>query len=385
MNNKFYILAPIIAFVSVFIFSLTLFPSVQPQPKNLPIAIVNEDEGVTIPGQAELNLGENLLEMMQQNTAGEDEPAVKWIQVDSKEVVLQGLDEKQYYAALVIPADFSVKQSSLRTPAPTNPALEIYINQGMNAAAATMTTQLLNTMVDTMNTNVRTQILEGFAAQNVQLTVDQAAAIAVPIEKIVKQVNAPGSKSAGGNMALSLFQPLWIGSLATAVVLFFAAKKNPVDTRQRRLMQRLLQIKLAVLAAFIVGFGLPWLADAMVGFHIPEYMPTALFLTITALAFITMILAVLSLIGLPGIAIFVLLLFFGAPLLSFAPEMLSDFYHNWVYSWLPMRFMVDGLREIFFFGTGVTWGNTQVLVWIMIVSIIVIVLSALIPKKQVEE
>lgn len=95
MNNKFYILAPIIAFVAVFIFSLTLFPSVQPQPKNLPIAIVNEDEGVTIPGQAELNLGENLLEMMQQNTAGEDEPAVKWIQVDSKEVVLQGLDEKQ--------------------------------------------------------------------------------------------------------------------------------------------------------------------------------------------------------------------------------------------------------------------------------------------------
>lgn len=278
-----------------------------------------------------------------------------------------------------------MKQSSLRTPAPTNPALEIYINQGMNAAAATMTTQLLNTMVDTMNTNVRTQILEGFAAQNVQLTVDQAAAIAVPIEKIVKQVNAPGPKSAGGNMALSLFQPLWIGSLATAVVLFFAAKKNPVDTRQRRLMQHLLQIKLAVLAAFIVGFGLPWLADAMVGFHIPEYMPTALFLTITALAFITMILAVLSLIGLPGIAIFVLLLFFGAPLLSFAPEMLSDFYHNWVYSWLPMRFMVDGLREIFFFGTGVTWGNTQVLVWIMIVSIIVIVLSALIPKKQVEE
>lgn len=50
-----------------------------------------------------------------------------------------------------------------------------------------------------------------------------------------------------------------------------------------------------------------------------------------------------------------------------------------------MPFMVDGLREIFFFGTGVTWGNTQVLVWIMIVSIIVIVLSALIPKKQVEE
>lgn len=387
VKNKFFILAPIAAIVAVFIFSLTLFPSVQPQPKNLPIAIVNEDEGVTIPGQGEMNLGNTMLEMMQQNAvaaSGDDEPAVKWIQVESKDAVLKGLDDKDYYAALVIPADYSVQQSSLATPAPTNPALEIYINQGMNTVAATMATQLLNTMVDTMNTNVRTQLLAGFAAQNMSLTAEQVAAIAVPIEKIVTTVNAPGPNSASGNMPLSLFQPLWIGSLAAAVILFFAAKKHPVDTTQRRFMQRLIQLGVAVIAAFIIGFGLPWLADAMVGFDIPEYMPTALFLTITTLAFIAMILAVLSVIGFPGIAIFVLLLFFGAPLLSFAPEMLSGFYQDFVYSWLPMRFMIEGLREIFFFGTGVTWANTQVLVWIMIVSILVILLSAFMPKKQAE-
>ncbi len=63
-----------------------------------------------------------------------------------------------------------------------------------------------------------------------------------------------------------------------------------------------------------------------------------------------MISAVLSLVGLKGIGVFALLLFFWAPLLSLAPEMLSPFYQDWVYAWLPMRFMIEGLREIFFFG-----------------------------------
>ncbi|TKI21135.1 phage infection protein, partial [Bacillus cereus] len=61
------------------------------------------------------------------------------------------------------------------------------------------------------------------------------------------------------------------------------------------------------------------------------------------------------------------------PLLSLAPEMLSPFYQDWVYSWLPMKFMIEGLREIFFFGKGLSWNTpVTVLVWIGIVSMVTI-------------
>ena len=100
------------------------------------------------------------------------------------------------------------------------------------------------------------------------------------------------------------------------------------------------------------GFGLTWIADGMVGLNISNFTDTALFLSITSFSFFLMISAVLSLVGLKGIGLFALLLFFGAPLLSLAPEMLSPFYQDWVYSWLPMKFMIEGLREIFFFGKG---------------------------------
>ena len=96
----------------------------------------------------------------------------------------------------------------------------------------------------------------------------------------------------------------------------------------------------------------------MVGVNIPDYMDTALFLAISSFAFFLMITAVLWVVGFKGIALFVLMLFFGAPLLALPSEMMSPFYHDWIYSWLPMRFMVEGLRELFFFRNGLTWNTS---------------------------
>lgn len=51
----------------LFYFSLTLFPTVQPQPKNLPIAIVNEDQGVEIPDQPKMNMGQTIVDNMKRH------------------------------------------------------------------------------------------------------------------------------------------------------------------------------------------------------------------------------------------------------------------------------------------------------------------------------
>ncbi len=91
-----------------------------------------------------------------------------------------------------------------------------------------------------------------------------------------------------------------------------------------------------------------------------------------------MILVALSLSGIKGIAVFALMLFFGAPLLALDPEMMSAFYQDWVYSWLPMRFMIEGLCELFFFGKGLTWSSSlSSLVWIGVGSMIFILASVL--------
>ncbi|QWG45605.1 DUF3533 domain-containing protein [Bacillus mycoides] len=376
-KNKLLLLSPVVALLVVFIFSLTLFPTVQPKPKNLPIAIVNEDQGVEIPNQAKMNMGQTIVDTIKKTSKSDEEPAVKWVEVKNKESVQTGLNNQEYYAALVIPKDFSVKQASLRTPQPSSPEIEILINQGMNTAASTMAGQMLNGVVDNMNNNVRTQLLEGFKAKGTTLTTDQVSKLVTPITKKVTNVNEIGKNSANGNSPISLFQPLWIASLASAAIIFIAISKMPVGTRKENFVLKLKQILAGAIAAPVIGFGLTWIADGMVGLNISNFRDTALFLSITSFSFFLMIAAVLSLVGLKGIGLFALLLFFGAPLLSLAPEMLSPFYQDWIYSWLPMKFMIEGLREIFFFGKGLSWSTpVTVLVWIGVVSMVIILVTA---------
>ncbi|MBK5447115.1 DUF3533 domain-containing protein [Bacillus sp. TH22] len=377
-KNKLLLLSPVIALLVVFIFSLTLFPTVQPKPKNLPIAIVNEDQGVEIPNQTKMNMGKTIVDNMKKTSKSEEDPAVKWVEVQNKEAVQKGLNNQEYYAALVIPKDFSTKQASLRTPQPSSPEVEIFINQGMNTAASTMAGQMLNAIVDNMNNTVRTQLLEGLKAKGATLTADQVSNVVTPITKKVTNVNEIGKNSANGNSPMSLFQPLWIASLASAAIIFIAISKTQVGTRKENFVLKLKQIVTGAIATLVIGFGLTWIADGMVGLNIPNFTDTALFLSITSFCFFLMISAVLSLVGLKGIGLFALLLFFGAPLLALAPEMMSPFYQDWVYAWLPMRFMIEGLREIFFFGKGLAWNTPlTVLVWIGVVSMVIILGTAL--------
>ncbi|MCM3094338.1 MULTISPECIES: YhgE/Pip domain-containing protein [unclassified Cytobacillus] len=379
-KNKLLLAAPIIALAIIFIFSLTLFPSVQPQPKNLPIAIVNEDDGVEVPNQPNLNMGKTIIEMIQKNSGSADgeDPAVKWVKVKTAEEAQKGMDHQKYYAALVIPKDFSVKQASFKTAAPSSPEIQIYINQGMNTAASTMAGQLLNGIVDNMNNNIRKELFDGAEKQGATLTAKQAASLAAPITKKVTNVNEIGTNSANGNSPVSLFQPLWIGSLASAAILFLAVSKLPIANRKENLRAKAVQVLMAAMISLVIGFGLTWLAEGMVGFNIPDFLDTALFLAVTSFSFILMILAVLSFVGIKGIPVFALLLFFGAPLLALAPEMMSPIYREWIYSWLPMRFMIEGLRELFFFGKGLTWSSPlSALVWIGAVSLAIILASAL--------
>lgn len=386
-NNKLAVLSPIIALLVVFIFSLTLFPSVKVQPKNLPIAIANEDQGIVIPDQAKLNLGQTIVDNIQKASSSVtgEEPAVKWVQVSSLEEVQKGIDNQEYYAALVIPADFSVKQASLSSPVPVSPEVQILINQGMNAAASTVAGQILNGVVDNINITVRTQILQGFTSKGASLTVEQASSLATPIIKKVSNVHETGTSSANGNSPVSLFQPLWMASLAGSAIILLAVRKTKTASRQAAFNLKLIQIAMGAVVAVFTGFGLTWLAEHMVGLQIPQFMDTALFLSIACFSFFLMISAVMSVVGLKGIALFTLMLFFGAPLLALAPEMMPSFYRDWVHPWLPMRFMVDGLRRIFFFGEGLSWNSAlSTLTWIGLGGIAVILASALKPQTAQE-
>ncbi|MBO2946166.1 DUF3533 domain-containing protein [Paenibacillus sp. F411] len=386
-KNKVGLIVPVVALLVIFVFSLTLFPSAKVQPVQLPVALVNEDEGFQLPNQPEMNMGSTMVEMIEQMTSANpaQAEAFRWIEVGSEEEVKEGLDDQEYYAALVIPGDFSQKQASLRTEQPAASEIIIYINQGMNPAASTLAGQALGGIVDKMNVSVREQLLSGFDAQNALLTAKQASLLASPIQKQVINVNETGTQSANGNAPVSLLQPLWMASIASAAILYIALRKAQARTLNERLLSKVYQIGITAAAGIGVGFGLTWLARDMVGFAIPQYTDTAWFLTIAFISFCLLQTAVVSWLGLQGISIFALMLFFGIPLMTLAPELMSSFYREWIYSWLPMRFLVEGLRELFFFDQGLSWSQISVLTWIGLASAGVIMLSVYKPLAAADQ
>ncbi|WP_138494413.1 YhgE/Pip domain-containing protein [Paenibacillus pinistramenti] len=377
-KNKLVAALPVIVLAIVFVFSLTAIPSINPAAKNLPVAIVNEDAGLSS-GQ---NMGSLIVSNIQSATdAISEQPPIKWVKVGSEEAAKAGLNSQDYYAALVIPKDYSANQASLASPEPVSPEITIYVNQGMNMTAANMSQQILTQMVSGLNEKIRAQLIAAFDQQGGTLTTKQAAALASPIASKVIPVNPVGANSANGNAPVTLFQPLWMGSLIGSVIFLLAKNKMKSAGRADKLRANGLQVVWGAFLALVTGFGLTWFADSW-GLSIPDFLDVALFLSIAYFAFFLMISAVFSWIGFGGMGIFVLFLFFGAPLLSFAPELLSPFYRDWVMSWLPMRFMVDGLREIFFFGGGLKMNHpTSVLMWIGIVSLLVLLASSLKPSK----
>ncbi len=263
-------------------------------------------------------MGETIVSNIQPETSAnqDGESAIKWIEAGSEAEAKTGLDNQEYYAALVIPEDFSEKQASLKTPDPSSPRMQIYINQGMNASASSVAGQMLNQAVNGINEKLRAELLAAIGHQGGPLSTKQIAALTSPIVSEIINVNAAGAHSANGNSPVLMLQPLWMASLIGNVIFLLAKNKLNYVNRKDRIRANIVQVFWGALIALAAGFSFTWFARSW-GVHIAHFMDTAIFLAIAYLAFFLMIAAVFSWIGLKGMIVFVLFLFFGAPLLSY--------------------------------------------------------------------
>ena len=96
------------------------------------VAVANEDSGAELLG-IDVNVGDTINESLKANDS------IGWRFVDSKEEALEGVYAGDYYAALVIPEDFSMNVMSFVTGDITNPKLLYYENEKKNAIAPKIT------------------------------------------------------------------------------------------------------------------------------------------------------------------------------------------------------------------------------------------------------
>ncbi len=124
----------------------------------LQFAVCNLDEGYTYK-QIKIDAGKQLTDALKAN------PKMGWDFVDEKEAV-DGVDSGKYYAAVVIPKDFSKNLASLTTGDFVQSKLEYYVNEKKNAVAPKITNsgitaienEMKSTYVNTVTTILATML-----------------------------------------------------------------------------------------------------------------------------------------------------------------------------------------------------------------------------------
>ena len=362
------LLAAVAVIMSIFI--STQIPVVNPKITDLPLAIVNQDKNETTTA---------MVEKLKENSTLSEKVSIKWVEVDSKDQALEKMNNGEYYGALVIPENYTKSLATLATPNPQFPEYTVVVNQGKNSQLSTQVTQILTQIANKSGDAVSSQIIKRAEASNQPLPAKVVENLMNPVKVNVENINTTGEFSSAPGV---FFSPIWISSLLGSILLFFLGRSESKSTKERTL-QKSAQLGILGLLSVTVGFLAPQLVNWILGVSVDNNTLTATFLSIAAFAFMSLIFGTISWLGIGGAPLFVLLLFFGLPLLSLAPEMLNSFYTEWVLPWLPMRMLYDGVKNILFFGQGLWNSATKELVYVAIVGI-ALVLTSIFKKEKVK-
>ena len=111
---------------------------------NIPIAVVNKDQGATIIGE-DINMGNNISNSLKENNS------MKWVFTDEASAI-KSVEESSIYGAIIIPENFSQKLTTiLNSTNPEKPTFDFYINDKKNPIAPIIVSKAAGAIQDSVN------------------------------------------------------------------------------------------------------------------------------------------------------------------------------------------------------------------------------------------
>ncbi|MCM3627860.1 DUF3533 domain-containing protein [Paenibacillus glycanilyticus] len=360
------------------VFGLAMMGSVLgTKPHNVPVALVVLDEPVDLPTGDKLAVGEMIKQQLTSNT----QLPISWKLVSSEAEAREGMNSRDYYGALVLPKDLSAGVASLTSPTPAPATVQIISNEGMNTQAATVVKQGLGQVMKMVSLELSKSTLGQLSQRSDQIPAATAAALLAPLQVTEETVHPVGANNASGNAPGLMTQIMWMGSLVTAMMLFLASNNAKKTTGRKWGVQLLQPIVGIALVGGASGF-LVWMANAWYGMEMTAAVDTWLFLWLGGSMFYLLQSMLLNWIGLPAMAILILLMFFSMPILNMPVEFLSGTTHDLLYSWTPLRFVTGGLREIMYFGGMDAVGTNAAVLWSIAGGCLILLLAAGVKKRK---
>lgn len=371
-KNKFHILSLVVALLMGILLIVVQIPSTKITPKNIPLAIVNIDNTAVTK-----KIVKQLTSVT--STGGKDAATIKWTQINSEKNLKNDMDHQKYYGALIIDKNFSKNVTNLAIPNSKKPKIRIIINQAKNSTVAASVQNVLNIMTNKVGKNISNQVIVKMQDMNVSVSSETERKLLNPIDVSTQTVHSTKNRATASS---SFFQPIWMGALLGTVMMLLAQKGFENRNRGEKLSSKLIEIGVIIVVALVSGFVSTMGIEIILGYSYSNFVSVALFASVASLAFQLLMFGVVLWIGMAGIPVFALLMLFSMPIVSLAPEMLTSFYSNWIMPWLPMRFLLDGMKSIVYYNYSSWNGNTQSLLWVILIGLLLVMSSVLKPSKK---
>lgn len=396
------------------IFSLAFYPAYNPKPKDLPIGILNEDKGTTIQDK-NVNIGKKLEDKLLDS----DSNKIKWVKVDSEKGLEKDLKDQKIFGVAIIDKDFSKdamsktqkvvmdskkeemqqKVASGEIPPQVvqqmkqkmgNQQVEVkqakfktIVSEGSSLQGSQIASAVLTGMGDNINAQITKQSLETLTSQNVKVNAADINGLTNPVKVDNEKLNKVKDHQAGGNAPFLMFMPIWIGSIVTSILLFFAFRTSNNIVVQHRIIASIGQMIFAVVAAFAGSFVYIYFMQGVQGFDFDHPNRIAIFVALAILGFVGLILGVMVWLGMKSIPIFFILMFFSMQLVTLPKQMLPESYQKYVYDWNPFTHYATSVRELLYLNHQIELNSTMwMFIGFMIFGAVSSLVSAIVRKHS---
>ena len=417
-------IVPLIAIVAVScLMALMFYPMMNANIKEVPVAILSLDEGAQT-AQGTTNIGGTLVDKMTSASSdskdSDETQAISWHKVDNRQQLDEGFDNHEYYAAIVIPKDFTAKQVAIKQ-AEAKASIESAAKLAQIMSQAQTQAQSQGLTGDAAQTFVQAAMQKALAEQQaasgtsagadasasaadskdaptVELTIDNAKSpmlanllkqsLSAMLEKTGATVKTttlnegdvktnsslPTATMMGQNV---LIMPTYMLSMVVALLCVMTIGRKSYDSRTQRWSVFGVQLGAGLVWSLCVALGVDcifamlgsgWLSGSMV-----------LFLWLASFALMTVFMGLMNISRPLGVVCAVLGLGLGMTSGLFPYELLPDFWRDWIYGWAPQRFIGDGVRAVLYRGEGWWNAGSEPMLIILCIGLVVFVCAGLLP------
>ncbi|MDQ7108361.1 YhgE/Pip domain-containing protein, partial [Staphylococcus aureus] len=390
------------------------YPAYFPYPIDLPTGILNEDKSIKKQEKKE-NIGKKLEDKLLDS----DSNKIKWVKVDSEKDLEKDLKDQKIFGVAIIDKDFSKdamsktqkvvmdskkeemqqKVASGEIPPQVvqqmkqkmgNQQVEVkqakfktIVSEGSSLQGSQIASAVLTGMGDNINAQITKQSLETLTSQNVKVNAADINGLTNPVKVDNEKLNKVKDHQAGGNAPFLMFMPIWIGSIVTSILLFFAFRTSNNIVVQHRIIASIGQMIFAVVAAFAGSFVYIYFMQGVQGFDFDHPNRIAIFVAFAILGFVGLILGVMVWLGMKSVPIFFILMFFSMQLVTLPKQMLPESYQKYVYDWNPFTHYATSVRELLYLNHHIELNSTMwMFIGFMIFGAVSSLVSAIVRKHS---